>query len=568
MKKIKQEYKYILTLKEKKKIFGLVVMMIVGSALELLGVTLIMPLMNILIQNSDSSVLLFLKRHGFTSLVSPVIAMSLLVIIVYLIKNLYLYLMNKIVFRFIYHGYKDLSVRLLSGYLRENYELHTQRNMGIIQRSIRSDSLGCYQALKSILQFISELFVCFLLGVYLLLTSLKTSLLVGGLLLLVCGGYLIFAKKRAKKYGLWNQQSSGEMNQWIMQSMGGIKEVKLLGKETYFEDAYGKSAALYAKANEGQQMALNVPRLLAETVCIIGVAGLFILHALSGEDMTQMIPVLATFAVAAFRLLPSIGKMNSFIADFTFFKPSVHHVYEELSGQLVEKKAEEEAVISCPFQDKIEVRDLVFSYQGSDKKIFEQGALSIPRGAAVALVGPSGEGKTTLADIIMGLLTPTAGVIKVDGVPIQKNLRGWQKQIGYVPQNIYLTDDSIRGNVAFGEPPASIKEEDVIEALKKAQIYEFIKELPEGLDTRVGERGVRLSGGQRQRIGIARALYHKPAFLVFDEATSALDTETETAVMDAINHLKGEKTLLIIAHRLSTIENCDTVYEIAGGKIK
>ena len=278
------------------------------------------------------------------------------------------------------------------------------------------------------------------------------------------------------------------------------------------------------------------------------------------------------FAVAAFRLLPSFNRITNFLSIILFNKPAVDAVYHDLKEiEQIEKGTnynEKENVKRTQLKKKIEIRNVCFHYPESEQKVLDMVSFEIKKNQSVAFIGPSGAGKTTLADILLGALAPTYGEIKVDGENINENLRSWQKNLGYIPQTIYLMDDTIKNNIAFGIEESEIDQKKLEEAIEKAQLRDFIEALPEGLETEVGERGVKLSGGQRQRIGIARALYNDPDVLVLDEATSALDNDTEKAVMEAIENLSGSKTLIIIAHRLTTIQNCDIVFEVKEGKVK
>lgn len=311
-----------------------------------------------------------------------------------------------------------------------------------------------------------------------------------------------------------------------------------------------------------------VPRSYLELLAVIGLAGLIILMVLQGRSLELLIPTIGIFMVAAFRMIPSVNRIMSSMQIIRFSKPAIDMLYEEFT--MINTSTNSQVandLCKMPFNESIEIRDLTFRYSGADKNSIENVTLAIKKGESIGLVGPSGSGKSTMIDLVLGLLTPVSGTITIDGQNIQDNLRGWQNQIGYVPQSIYLTDNTLRRNVAFGISNEKIDNEAVARVIKAAQLDEFVQSLPEGLETFVGERGVRLSGGQRQRIGIARALYHDPEVLVLDEATSALDSVTETGVMQAVSALKGSKTLILIAHRLTTLENCDRIYTLKHGKI-
>ena len=297
-----------------------------------------------------------------------------------------------------------------------------------------------------------------------------------------------------------------------------------------------------------------------------GMLGLIIIFLLAGRSISTMMQQLSAFALAAVRLMPSANRMNTYINQIAFYEPSLDVVIRELND-CTSYKYQDEIENGLIFSKEILLQNVSFHYPESEVYVLEKVDLKIPIGHSVGFVGHSGSGKSTAVDIILGLLKPQTGKVLIDGIDIEKAYNTWLSKVGYIPQMIYMLDDTIRRNVAFGEEETEIQDEKIWEALKDAQLLEFVKDLPEGLETKIGERGVRLSGGQRQRIGIARALYNQPDILIFDEATSALDNETEAAVMEAIDFLKGKKTMIIIAHRLETIRNCDIVYRVEKGKI-
>ena len=561
----------VLTKPEKRKIIFLFFAMLVGSFLELIGISSILPLLQTILNSTAEGTGFY---AGFLQIFLPaekdkqVIVLSAVTILLYCLKNIYLIAMYRYLFRVVYRGNANLSTKMLRVYLHKDYTFHLTKNVSELQKSIRMDVAGFYTVVKDLLQILSELIICLTLFVYLLFLNPWITLFMVVLLLLCTGGFFLFSRKKVKYFGKENNRTQTKMTQWILQSMGGIKEVKVLGKEAYFEKNFEAEADQFAGVNMRHQLYMQIPRPLTETACIGGVLLLVIIATLRGTDLEQMVPMLAVFAVSAFRLLPSVGKVNTYITEMTFHRISLENIYRDLQECEMEMKRETKPQeVSCDFRKEIRIQDISFCYEGREQLIFEKENLRIGCGEAVGLVGPSGQGKTTLADLIMGLLHPTAGTIFVDDRDIAKCLGSWQKKIGYVPQNIYLSDDTIMANVAFGVWEEEIEESKVKRALEQAQILEFVNSLPQGYNTRIGDRGVQLSGGQRQRIGIARALYHNPEFLILDEATSALDQETETAVMDAINYLHGEKTILIIAHRLSTISGCDRVYRVENGHI-
>lgn len=552
-----KKFGYILTKKEKLNIVKLYFLMIIGGVLELIGVSFFFPLIQMIM------------KTGTTDLKS-IIKLALVIIGIYFLKNLFLIYMYRSIFNFTYGGRKNLSQKMFETYMKEPYAFHLDRNPAVLQRAINSDVTGCYDALRCFLQMMSEIVICFGLTVLLIITDVKMALF----LLVLVGSCMsvvyITTKKKVRKLGASDMEYSGKMLQWVSQGISGIKEIKLLGNESYFINEFGGHSEKSSKARSVQQLLMQVPRLLTETVCMTGILLLIIFYSLRGKDLIEFIPTLSVFAVAAFRLLPSVGKINGHLTEFQFNLPKVDFIYNDLTelrndenGQNADRLNEKE----ISFNNKIEIVNLTFKYEKSNESVLEDVSFDINKNQSVGFIGATGAGKTTLIDIIIGVLEPTRGEILSDGVSIKNNIYNWYKKIGYVPQTIYLTDDSIRKNIALGINDSDIDDERIRIVLKQTQLEEFVDSLPDGIGTIVGDRGIRLSGGQRQRIGIARALYINPEILVLDEATSALDTDTEVAVMDAIDSLYGTVTMLIIAHRHSTLKKCDAVYEVHDGKV-
>ena len=378
-----------------------------------------------------------------------------------------------------------------------------------------------------------------------------------------------------RQAGIENQDYYSGLYKWIEEAVMGIKEIKIANKENYFITEYGKCGEGYVNAVQRYNIFNATPRLLIETVCMAGPILYLIGMILSGQDVTSMVSQIGAFGVAAMRLLPSANRINNYQTQISYFEPFFMGVSDNLQEEIHDKNVEydpevyrrKKNVEKLPLTDRIVLDDIVYKYPNSDALIFNHAHMEIPAGTSVGIVGTSGAGKTTIVDIMLGLLQLQSGRILADGVEVREHYESWLKNIGYIPQTIFMIDSTIRKNVAFGYADEDIDDEKVWAALKKARLDEFVKGLPEGLDTGIGERGIRISGGQRQRIGIARALYEDPEVLVLDEATSALDNDTEAAIMESINSLHGHKTLVIIAHRLQTIEKCDMVYRVENGEI-
>ena len=564
---------YIFSKRDKYKIALLLCIMVAGSFLELLGVAVFQPFVNIIMMPDSIQENPYLARiyqmFGCSTTESFLTVVALGIIVIYVVKNVYLWVEQNLIMKFTYGMQQKLSTRLLTTYLSEPYTFHLNKNIAELQRSMQEDTGLFTQVLMHTLQLVAEVVVCIVLGVYLFTVSNSITVVIVGLLILCVVLFTKITKRFTEQLGKEAQVYKGKLYQWVNQSLGGVKEVKVLNREEFFVSSYKKYYGLYIKGVRINRLLSITPKYMVEAVCMTGLLIAIIIKLNFGHgELENFIPQLATFAVAAFRLLPSVGRINEHVNNILYAVPSVDLIYGDLKGieDYQESKGEEEGK-EWSFEHGITAKHITYAYPNTDTNVLEDANCVIPKGKTVAFIGSSGAGKTTMADIILGLLAPQRGKILVDDIDVFKNLTMWHHQIGYIPQVIYLSDDTIRNNIAFGIHEDQIDEEAVSTALKKAQLAEFVDTLPDGLDTIVGDRGVRLSGGQRQRIGIARALYHDPEILVLDEATSALDNETETAVMEAIESLQGSKTMIIIAHRLTTIQNADIIYEVGDGKV-
>ena len=561
----------ILNRGEKIKLVILFFMVGLGSILELLGVSAFSPLINLI---TDPSIIhtkwylewLYqaLRIQDTRRFLSVVI---LIIIAIYIIKNVYLIWERNILYRYIFNVQKRVSVKLLKAYLNEPYSFFLTRNTAVLQRSLQSDTDSFVKAIKHFLELMIEAITCVVIIVYLFLVSHSMTIIIAVILVGLVGFFALTTKKKTQKLGRDSQKYKAEIYQYMNQALGGVKEIKVLNREYTFLDKYEDSFGKFTYAQRVSEILGMVPKYCVEASCMTGLLVAILLKMYFGQkDLIDFIPQLSVFAIASVRLLPSVGRINQYFTYILYEQPSIALVYHDL--QEVEN-IEEEKKQNQDWKLKSELRicSISYHYPNTDKNVLENASMVIRKGTMVGLVGASGAGKSTLADIILGLLTPQMGKIFADDLDVLKNVHTWQQEIGYIPQVIYLSDDSIRNNIAFGVPEDEIDDTRVRLAAEQAQLADFIDLLPDGYQTSVGDRGIRLSGGQRQRIGIARALYNDPELLILDEATSALDHDTETAVMEAIDHLQGQKTMIIIAHRLSTIANADCIYEVADGKI-
>lgn len=578
MLKIIKKMNLLLDRKQKRSMVWIVLMMLVGGVLESLGVTMLVPIITVVIdpvqveQNKYLSAIYDALGLENTTQFAVVMLVAFVGIIV--LKNVYLFFQQKVQLRFVYTNQFATSRRMMINFMQRPYEYYLNADTSVIQRNITSDVNNMYGLILSCLQLCSEciVFAC-LVGV---LLAIDAQMIIMVAVLMVA---LLFLIKKVLKpimvrAGQDNQDYYSGLYKWIEQSVMGIKEIKIANKENYFINEYAKCGAGYVNSVQKYNIYNATPRLLIETVCIAGMISYFIVIILRGAQVTELLPQLSALAMAAMRLLPSVNRINNYQTSISYFEPFFMGVSDNLQEEIHDKKVsyaaedylQKKEVEKLEIKKEISLQDITYKYPHTDVLIFDHADMVIPVGNSVGIVGTSGAGKTTIVDILLGLLQIESGRILADGVEVREHYESWLKNIGYIPQTIFMIDSTIRKNVAFGYAEDEIDDEKVWRALKEAQLDEFVRGLPEGLDTSIGERGIRISGGQRQRIGIARALFEDPEVLVLDEATSALDNETEAAIMDSINRLHGRKTLIIIAHRLQTIEKCDMVYRVENGK--
>lgn len=575
-----QKINQIFDKKQKRQLVLLGFMIFIGGFLETLGVSTMIPVVTVLL--TPEKVQEYIDKYevlgnictAFHIISVNQVAVSLLLFLmaVYVIKNLYLLFLVYRQNTFITQNRNNMISRVMAEFLNRPYEQYLGADIPTVFRITDSDIPQTFSLMLAVLSLASEVVVSCLIFLVLLIQNVKMTLFVMfvfGVLTLVIVKVL---KPRLNRIGAKNQEIQSRIAKWRIQATYGLKDVKVLNREEFFVRNYYETGKVGANVARNYAVLNNTPRLLIETIFIVSMLGYITIYINGGGDVSEMMTTIATFGVAAIRVLPSVNRINTYITEIAYATPSLNFVYENLQqgmktdAMLAERKANSRKE-KLKLDDKIELNHISFHYPDSDKNIFTDAHMVVPRGKSVGIMGSSGAGKSTIVDILLGLLHAQEGQITCDGVDIFKNYESWLAQIGYIPQSIYLIDESIRENIAFGIDADKIDEKRIWEVLEEAQLKEFIEELPEGLDTTIGDRGIRLSGGQRQRIGIARALYHNPEILVFDEATSALDNETEAAVMEAVNSFHGKKTMVIIAHRLNTIEKCDIIYKVENEKI-
>lgn len=542
---------------------------IVGMLVETLGVGLVVPAVALFVQKDLGASYPQLKP-ALAAIGSPgqqqlvIYGMSIL-ILVYMVKGLFLAFLAWRQARFTYSVQVRLSQRLLTVYLQQPYSFHLQRNSSQLMRNVSGEVAQLTAVILHGLSLCSEgLVLVALTSVLLLVEPLGAVIVVffvGG----AAWAFQLATRTRIARWGKLRQYHSGFAIQHLVQGLGGAKEVKLMGREKDFIDQYQFHTAAGARITQLQVTLSQYPRLWLELLAVVGMTMLVFIMLAQGRSVEAIVPTLGLFGVAAFRIMPAMSRILGSVQALRFSGPAITTISEEF--KLESPELPRRSGRQPEFHESVTVSDVYYTYPGAESPSLSGLSIMVRRGEAVGLIGPSGSGKSTLVDVFLGLLSPDTGEVLLDGVDIRKDMRLWQDQIGYVPQFIYLTDDSIRRNVAFGIPADQVDEDAVQRAIRAAQLDEFVDSLPEGLGTVVGERGVRLSGGQRQRIGIARALYHDPAVLVLDEATSALDMGTEREVMKAVIALQSSKTVLIVAHRLSTVAHCDRLYRIEEGTV-
>ena len=566
----------ILNKKEQTKIAGLGVLILIGGLLETLGVSMILPLVTAILDvdrmSRNKYVQLICNAFHIDNMNDFIILLLIAVILVFIIKNAYLLFLAYVQAKYVNGNQHRAGSYMLEEYLNRPYEFYLNADIPTIFRILDGDIPKVFQLLLSVIKLATEVVVAVCLFILLLVIDIKMTLMMMMMLLAMTLIIVKILKPILNKIGSENQEIQSVAGRWRTKSVYGIKDVKVLNREHFFASFYEKHTKYGTDLTIKYSVLNSVPRTIIETACIAGVLSYIAICIATGTNVTSLLSQITAFGIAAIRLMPSMNRINTYLTDIAFFEPSLDYVYEHVDftkfkteGRYVEDKPQNpEAVV---INDDIRLEHITYTYPNTDKKILDDANMMIPYGKSVGVVGPSGAGKSTVIDIILGLLRPQEGAIMCKDRNVFDNYPSWLSNIGYIPQTIYLSDDSIRDNIAFGVPSDEIDDNRIWQVLEEAQMKHFVEQLPEGLDTSTGDRGVRISGGERQRLGIARALYHNPDILVFDEATSALDNATEKAVMEAIESFHGKKTLIIIAHRLNTLETCDVLYRVQDGKI-
>ena len=574
MIRIIKKFSKFLNRKQKSRIIILIILMLIGAVLETVGISLIVPLMTTIL-NED-----FYRTNEYAIMVcnlldlhsSKTFMMAILigVALMFALKDAYLLFEYYVQARFVSNNRLSTQREVMNRIIHRPYTYFLNIGSGEVMRRITDDVSGAFTLLSVLLSFFTEIIVSIaVVAAIVVIDPLMACVIMVTLALELVIIYKVI-KPVLRRAGLSRQKAVVSSNKWILQATSGIKELKVAKKEEYFLKQFTHYAKKGVKAEQKKMVLDNAPRLIIEAVTVDALLAFMILLLFGGADAASLLPQLSAFAVAAVRLLPAANRMSAAMNSVAYGEPALDNLLESLQMIREEHDGEKEQntkMENITFSNKLELKNITFAYPNAENNVLVHADMVVPVGKSVGIVGTSGAGKTTVVDIILGLLKPQSGQVLTDGKDIFLNYPAWLSQIGYIPQMIYMLDDTIRANVAFGIAEDEIDDEKIWRALEEAQLKEFVEALPEGIHTTIGERGVRLSGGQRQRIGIARALYTEPTLLILDEATSALDNETETAIMESIHALHGKKTLIIIAHRLTTIEECDMIYRVEDEKI-
>ena len=552
----------------------LVLLMIIAGVFETISVSIILPFMDIVIRPEYGMNKWYIRDicHIFR-INSPTILIALISIflaLLYLIKNAYLVWEIRVQQKFVSYSMKDVRQKLLTILINRPYEYYIEANTGNILTIMNGHMEHISDMLGRFFNMMGEAVTVCMLILALVIVIPQASILMGTLLGIVLFFVLKVIRPVLGKESQNNQAATDGMYKWILQSIQGIKEVKVMKSEQFFLEQYSRSGEVHARAMYRYMVWSSIPRSLIETFIMSSFFLAIAVYIIFGHELTNIIPAITMIAMATVRLLPAANRISTSMGSVIFSEGYIDDIlgfYEENTENSACYENKNFKGHIEKFNNSIDISHVSYHYPKSDEMVLKDISLTISKGESVGIVGVSGAGKSTLMDIILGLLEPIEGEIYVDNTNIKCNYEEWVSMIGYIPQSIFLMDDSIRLNVAFGTSIDKIDDDEVWKSLDNASLGDFVRKLPKGLDTEIGERGVRLSGGQRQRIGIARALYRNPQILCMDEATSALDNETEEAIIDSISRLKGQKTLIIIAHRLTTIEECDHIYRVETGKI-
>lgn len=562
----------ILTGQQKQYAVLIFIMTLIASVFETLGVSIILPLVQAMIEPEKLLDNVYIaKAAEFFALdasLNLVKFLCICTIILYCIKNIYMCLFTFAKTKYTNKIGRELATKILTAYTQREYTFFLGYSSGECLRDIGTDVSGVTTILDNGFGLLAECITIAMIVVYIFIVNYQMALVVIAIACVCLVLVLKIFRNLCREWGEKTRRYGERIFKYSMELFRGIKEIKILGREKFFISHYESARAKQSRIASQYALSLASPANIIEALFVSGFLLFLCFGSNVSNNMISMVPQLAAFAMAAFRVLPSLGKISSGINNIIYAVPMVNasylHITDIENGNVIKEKLDDNFE-KAEFDKEISINNISWQYPNTDKKVIENLNMKIEKGTSVAFIGASGAGKTTLADIILGLLKPQKGTVTIDGRDIKELGRTWGNLLGYVPQAAYLTNDTIRRNVAFGVNDKDIDDSKVWYALGQAQLKEFVESLPQNINTEIGESGVRFSGGQRQRLAVARALYNDPEILVLDEATSALDNDTEKALIDAIEKLQGEKTMIVVAHRLTTVKNCDIIYEIKDG---
>ncbi len=556
----------------------LVALLAAASLLEAGGIGLVLPYLRSV---TDAEAILghpvagpLLARAGIEDPTGLMLAASLGLVAFFLLKNVYVGWVWHGVYDFLHTHFVRVSGRLLSGYLAAPYTFHLQRNTATLIRNATVETDRMFRgngAVKPALALLSEALVVAGLVALLVWIDPLAALAVLGLMALLGGLLTVAFRRRLETFGRRRSEHEGGAVQAVQEGIGGIKELRLLGREDYFRERFGEHAGPLAEALRQNAMVRLLPRLTLETGGVLALAGVAAFLVLSGGSPAEALPAIGVFTVAIVRLMPSVRRLVHDLNCVRFHGPAVETVHRELRSLAPFREPRSDGPAAgdedLRLTDRLEVREVSYRYPEAAERALRGIDFTVPAGTAAGIAGATGSGKTTLVNVLLGLLEPTSGGVHVDGVDVHEHTAAWQRHLGYIPQDPFLSDDTLRRNVAFGVADDEIDDGRVRRALEAAELEAFVAGRPEGLSLSLGERGAQLSGGQRQRVAIARALYHDPDVLVLDEATSNLDYATERRIADTVLSLAGAKTVLLVTHRIGTLRGCDALHLLEEGRL-
>lgn len=569
----------ILNKKQRWQALGMFFAILFGSIFELLGVSAMLPFVQSIMEPQQLMnkwyIAFFCKIFRVEKPQMVCLLVGIGIILIYLIKNLYLSVSAYWQAAYSNRIQKDLSILMLRSYMNRPYSFFLDHGSDVIMQGVNTDMFGVYSVILNGFKLLTELLIIVLVAIYLIIVDwmLAIGVLTIGLISLLV--VIMGVKNKISKMALIYRESDRQQYKWVIQITHGIKDIFVYCRQHIFLNHFKVARQNTCKASTYYDFARALPERVIEALCISGIIGTVLFRLQMNLNVEEFVPKMAVFAMGAFRLLPSISRSAGYVSALVFYRPHVENAYNNITSARMNQKSEvdsfhedkklDRAITEKPiFCSEISIQNITWTYEGNERKVLDNLSLTIHKGEAIGIIGESGAGKTTLADILLHLYQPQSGRVLVDGVNIDEISQQWAGTIGFVPQTIFLVDDTIRENVLFGA--SEVSDEQVWNALYRASLDSFVRKLPQGLDTIVGEGGVKLSGGQRQRIAVARALYSNPQILVLDEATSALDNETEEAIMDAVDMLTGQITMVIIAHRITTLRNCNRIFEVIDGK--